>query len=63
MPKEIWISTDCDEAALVSKLNDLDSHDYVPWELRYLEVQDSQQDPIKSRKIVRILAHLKAAKK
>jgi hypothetical protein len=60
MPNAIWISKDCDEGALVSVLNDLDDKGYMPWELRYMEVQDSQQDPIKSRKIVRILAHAKS---
>jgi hypothetical protein len=62
MPKQVWISADCDEGALVNKLNDLDSEGYMPWELRYMDVQDSQQDPINSRKIVGIIAHAKSLK-
>ena len=57
MPMQNWISTDCDEGALVNKLNDLDDKGYMPWELRYMDVQDSEQDPINARKIVRIIAH------
>jgi len=62
MTKKIWISTDCDEGALVSILNDLDDKGYMPWELQRLEVQDSQHDPINARKVVRIIAHVKSLK-
>jgi hypothetical protein len=62
MPKEVWMSTDCDEGALVSVLNDLDNRGYMPWELQRLEVQNSPQDPINTRKVVRILAHTKGLK-
>lgn len=54
-----WISADCDEGALVSKRNELDMDGYIPWELRYIEVHDPHQDPIKARRIVRIIAHSK----
>ena len=39
-------------------LNDLDHRGYVPWELRYIDVRDSQ-DSVNPRKVVRILARRK----
>lgn len=62
MPKQVWKAFDCEEGALINTLNQLDTDDYVPWELRYnVEVRDSQ-DPINSRTVVRIIAHLKSLK-
>jgi len=46
----------CDEGTFENTLNDLDHGGYVPWELRYIDVQDSQ-DSVNPRKVVRILAH------
>ena len=45
----------CDEGTFENTLNDLDHGGYVPWELRYIDVQDSQ-DSVNPRKDVRILA-------
>jgi len=42
------------QGTLENTLNDLDHGGYVPWELQYIDVQDSQ-DPVNPRKVVRIL--------
>jgi len=39
--KPTWILKDCEQEALENTLNDLDLG-YVPWELRYIDVQDPQ---------------------
>ena len=56
--KPTWILKDCEQEALENTLNDLDLG-YVPWELRYIDVQDDPQDSVNPRKVVRILARWK----
>jgi len=43
MAKQAWITTDCDDGGLVGVLNDLDDKGYMPWELGYMDVQDSSK--------------------
>ena len=45
MLKQVWALTECDEGALENKLNELDDKGYMPWELRYIDVEDSLQGP------------------